>query len=132
MFLPIHHAQIQRSGVLTASAPIRILDNASGPAVITELMYEDLRTKNPNEGDFTILCADVGSAMIDIAKSKIEKNNWKGVDAKIIDQNDLSALKDGQFTHILTGLGINFVKDADTVLKGRFRPFIYDTGGKAI
>lgn len=111
--------QVHRSGVLNASLPINILDNACGPAVLTELMYEDLAKKHGEEsGNFSILCADIGPAMIDLTKEKIKKNGWKNVDAQIIDQNDLSSLKDGQFTHILTGLGINFVKDAQGTLKG--------------
>lgn len=83
-------------------------------------MYQDLRNKHPKEEDIRILCADVGQGMIDIANEKIVKNDWKGVSARIIDQNDLSELKDEEFTHVLTGLGINFVKDADEVLKGEF------------
>lgn len=58
--------------------------------------------------------------MIDLSKQKIEKNGWKGVTAQVIDQNDMSSLQDASFTHILTGLGINFVKDADAVLQGKF------------
>lgn len=114
----VRNLQINRSGILEAAPPLRILDNACGPAVLTELMYDDLSQKYPNDGDFTIVCADVGTGMIDISKQKIENKGWKGVTAKIIDQNDLSELQDGAFTHILTGLGINFVKDADNVLKG--------------
>lgn len=120
MFPFLIYIQIKQSGVLESTGPIHILDNASGPAVITELMYKDLRGKHPNEEDFTIQCADVGQAMIDVANEKILKNGWKGVSARVIDQNDLSELKDEQFTHILTGLGINFAKDADNVLRGEW------------
>lgn len=81
-------------------------------------MYDDLAKKYKEGSDFSILCADLGPAMIEISKEKIEKKGWKGITAEVIDQNDLSSLGDGTFTHALTGLGINFVKDADKVLQG--------------
>lgn len=81
-------------------------------------MYDDLAKKYKEGSDFSILCADLGPAMIEISKEKIEKKGWKGVTAEVIDQNDLSSLGDESFTHVLTGLGINFVKDADKVLQG--------------
>jgi ubiquinone/menaquinone biosynthesis C-methylase UbiE len=55
--------------------------------------------------------------MVDRAKEKIKDNEWQGVSAEVINQDNVSSLENEDFTHILTGLGINFCKDADAVLQ---------------
>lgn len=110
--------QVNRSGISHAKVPIKLLDNASGPATLVEVMYPQFSDEQKDGPE--ILCTDISAPMLELAQKKVDENGWKGVSTKVLDSNDLSSLPDSHFTHVLTGLGVGFVKDPDAALKGGF------------
>jgi ubiquinone/menaquinone biosynthesis C-methylase UbiE len=75
-----------------------VLDNASGPGIITG---EILNRSASADGAPIIYAADISPAMIDI----LRKKNWPSVKSSVMDAQALS-YPDNTFTHSFTNMGI--------------------------
>lgn len=76
-----------------------ILDNACGPGIVSEqikLLYPDAK----------ILATDIAPGMIEEVQQAIKANRWRNMDTEVLGVRDLSTLKDGTFTHVITNLGL--------------------------
>ena len=81
--------------VLSTSPPITdssyILDNACGPAIVTE----QIKVQNPN---VRIMASDLSPAMIEEVTQRIKVEGWNNMETATLDVRSLSSLKDDTFT----------------------------------
>lgn len=76
-----------------------ILDNACGPGIVSA----EIKALHP---DAKIMAADLSPAMIAEVQARIKSEAWKDVSTDVLDARDLSALKDGMFSHVFMNLGL--------------------------
>jgi ubiquinone/menaquinone biosynthesis C-methylase UbiE len=75
-----------------------ILDNASGPGIITGEILKQSAALDPAP---KLYAADISPAMIEV----LRKKNWEGVQSDVMDAQALS-YPDGTFTHCFMNMGI--------------------------
>lgn len=99
-----------------------ILDNASGPGVIAGaiLKLHDTPSTQPK-----IYAADISPGMI----AELQKKNWSGVDAAVMDAQNLTYLDD-KFSHTFMSMGIYLLPDAEKGAAEMYRTL--QPGGTAV
>lgn len=72
---------IELSGVLTASSPRIVLDNACGTGVVTALLHEKATWGETDR----IVAGDFSESMVKGLKERIEGMKWLNTEAKVVD-----------------------------------------------
>lgn len=78
---------MEKSGVVAAlqKGPVKVLDNACGTGVISELVYQRLANRGAASDNLTLVATDLGPAMVEAVQAKISKNGWKNASAQVMD-----------------------------------------------
>lgn len=90
---------------ITASS--LILDNACGPGIVSAA----IKTLHP---DARIKASDISQKMIDMTMQRIKDEHWNNIDTEILDTCNLSTLRDGTFSHVITNLSMPLPGDENS------------------
>lgn len=100
-----------------------VLDNASGPGIVTgEIMRQSASAGAPPP---TIYAADISPAMVEL----VVQNNWSSVRGDVMDAQELS-YPDNTFTHVFMNMGIFLLPEPEKGAKEMYRAL--KPGGVAV
>jgi ubiquinone/menaquinone biosynthesis C-methylase UbiE len=105
----------------------RILDNACGTGVVTEVIKTAYAAAH-------ITAADLSPGVLEIYKSKASRNNWDNTQTEVLDVRDLGRLEDESFSHTITNFGfVNTPDDQESPLKAAKEMYrVTEKGGAAL
>lgn len=130
---------VQQMGI--GSAPVTMLDNASGTGVMTDQAQVLLREGNALDGS-RFVAADSSQMLMDLVMRRVEEEGWVNTETKVLDamvcrsvcpfalvedggmiltwEQD-TKLPDDTFSHVAIGLALHLTPRPDDVLKGKSR-----------
>ena len=108
---------------LDSETDIKILDVACGTGVVATAI---VNTLSPT---VSVISTDYAPGMVDIVRSKVEKQGWKNVKAEVMDGMDLS-LPEASIDVVFCVLGVMLMPDGAMALSEFHRVLV--PGGKAV
>lgn len=108
---------------MDSKTDLRILDVACGTGVVAAAIVETL---SPT---VSVISTDYAPGMVDIVRSKVEKQGWKNVKAEVMDGMDLS-LPEASMDVVFCVLGVMLMPDGTKALSEFYRVLV--SGGKAV
>ena len=95
-----------------------VLDDACGPAVVTQVIMGDFISKNKQTPK--IHAIDFSQPMVDAVDEAIKGNNWTTVSAQNMNGQELKFDSD-MFSHVISNLGIALFPDSQAGLREAYR-----------
>src|SRR4051794_15445463 len=93
------------NNVVPLSSATRILDVGCGTGdLVGALAISNLLPKSAK-----IIASDLSPGMLAQTSTRGEEEGWNGVEYKILDATNMSDLKDGSFSHVLSNFAIYFL-----------------------
>jgi ubiquinone/menaquinone biosynthesis C-methylase UbiE len=108
---------------LESKTNIKILDVACGTGVVATAI---VKTLSPT---VSVLSTDYAPGMVDVVRSKVEKQGWKNVKAEVMDATDLS-LPEASMDAVFCVFGVMLMPDGAKALSEFHRVLV--PGGKAV
>jgi len=101
---------IKQCGIMECEEDMCIMDNACGPAVITEMLC-DMMSEEQKER-MQITACDFSPAMCRMATKMMEQRNMKNCKVVQADMMSMPMIKDNMFNYHITNFGYPFAPDA--------------------
>lgn len=102
--------------------PIKVIDLASGPGILTTLLGDAYSHAGCLE-KLTILSTDFSSNMVEIAERQFASRNWPSsqFSARTLDATNLVAVPSDHYTYAFCTFGVMMIPDASKALSEMFR-----------
>ena len=108
--------------VNSAARPIKVIDLAAGPGILSTLLGRAYSEAGCLE-KMTVLSTDFSSKMVEIAEHRFSLHNWSPpqFSARTLDATNLIDVPSDHYTHAFCSFGIMMIPDALKALQEMFR-----------
>jgi len=114
--------QFNRLGSLKQDDNIVVLDNGCGYGIVTKCIFERVKEHKATQKAATlkVVCADLQENMVDGVRARAMKENWLGVECKVVDAMEMD-FKSDTFTHVFSNFLVQLLPDTNSSLKETYR-----------
>ncbi|GAA6028114.1 hypothetical protein JCM8097_001877 [Rhodosporidiobolus ruineniae] len=115
---------LEQSGLFADErAGLAVLDSAAGAGVVTAL----IKAKLMGAGRVRVTIGDLEETMVQLAKKRIEQEGWEGVEAEMVDAQDMS-FPSASFDYLFINFGIQLFPSPSSALSSAARVLCPSSG----